>query len=41
MLMDVPLSYVPPVVETVPPSPADIEIVYWVTEAVVPVVELV
>ena len=35
MLIDVPSLYVPPAVETLPPSPADTVIVYWVTVGVV------
>ena len=34
MLTDVPLSYVPPAVETLPPSPAVTVRVYWVTVGV-------
>ena len=40
ILIDVPLSYVPPEVETFPPSAAVTVKVYWVTEEVVFVVEL-
>jgi len=34
IVIDVPSLYVPPAVETLPPSPADTVKVYWVTEVV-------